>query len=166
MTLTTYRALERDAMQRYERLRAICPEGMEIVYVMSQSVRNMMLSVAGAADITAQFHNGEGLFGVYQGTRIIMAEDIFPRNAFGQDFFAPAVVTDRYVLGMMEIGDLIIGPNDRAFYAIDVGVVTPIDIGAINYAAIEEESLVLGETSALDEFLSSFARTGLLQAAT
>ena len=225
MTLTTYRALECDAIQRYERLYAICPAGTEIVYIISRSVRDMMLSAAGAVEITTQFHNGAGIFGVYQGTRILMAEDVFPRSAFGQDFFAPAVVTDHYIQGM-EIGDLIIGPNNRVFYLTQVvmnadGTVTSrfeeladviagvdcaelatsIDAETINYAVMEEameavremcqnspyamapsvapassmsityrpqkeESMTLGDTSALDEFLNSFARTGFLQAAT
>lgn len=212
MTLTTYRALERDAMQRYERLRAICPAGTEIVYVISQSVRDMMLNVVGAG-ITTHFHNGEGILGVYQGARIFMAGESFPQDAFGQDFFEPAVVTDRYIQGM-EIGDLIIGPNNRIYFLAQVvrnadGTVTSrfeefetmVGVEAINYAAMEEamerigeigrnlsytivspaapmssvsvtckpqreESLMLGDTSALDEFLNSFARTGFLQAAT
>lgn len=212
MTLTTYRALERDAMQRYERLRAICPAGTEIVYVISQSVRDMMLNVASAG-ITTHFHRGEGILGVYRGTRIFMEGESFPQDAFGQDFFEPAVVTDRYIQGM-EIGDLIIGPNNRIYFLAQVirntdGTVTSrfeeleimVDVEAINCAAMEEamerigemgrnleytmafsaapassmnvtcrpqkeENLILGDTSTLDEFLNSFARTGFLQAAT
>lgn len=173
----------------------------------------MMLNVVGATGITTHFHNGEGIFGVYHGTRIFMAGDSFQQDAFGQDFFEPAVVTDHYIQGM-EIGDLIIGPNNRIYFLAQVvrnadGTVTSrfeefetmVDVEAINYAAMEEamerigeigrnlsytivspaapmssvsvtckpqreESLMLGDTSALDEFLNSFARTGFLQAAT
>lgn len=172
----------------------------------------MILNVAGAG-ITTHFHRGEGILGVYQGTRIFMAEESFSQDAFGQDFFEPAFVTDRYIQGM-EIGDLIIGPNNRIYFLAQVirntdstvtsrfeELGTMVDVEAINYAAMEEaierivemgrnleytmafsaapapsmnvtyrtqkeENLILGDTSALDEFLNSFARTPSLQAAT
>lgn len=217
MTLTTYRALEYDAIQRYERLHAICPSGTEIVYIISRSVRDMMLSMVGAIEIFTRFRNREGMFGVYQGTRVLLAEDILQRGIFGQDLFVPAAVTDHYIPGM-EIGDLIMSPNNRVFCLTQVimnanGTSTPRFeevsnvIAAVDCAELttsidmeeamevireiaqnspyamtpsfdsvssmnvtcrpqKEESMTLGDTSSLDEFLDGFVRTGFLQAAT
>lgn len=116
MTPERYHELELEALRCYDRLRRHAPRDAEIVYVVSRSVMRYMQNMEHNAGF--EVRNGDGIVANFRGVRMFVAP---PEIA--DDLLRPAVCGHRFFTGM-EVGDLVIGADDRIY------VIERVEVGA------------------------------------